>query len=756
MIKRLIRNDCRQNKLVTAAIICFMAVSAALMSLTVLLFGSLLNSIDRLMETAETPDFLQMHSGELDSREIEAFAAERPDVDRMQIVKFLNLENGELSLGGQSLADSTQDNGLCVQSGQFDYLLDLEGGRIHAAPGEVYVPVCYRGEYGTHAGDIFRIGTQELSVEGFLRDSQMNSMMASSKRFLVSEEDYERLRPLGDEEVMIEFRLKDGADISAFATAYGDAGLPASGPTITRPLIRLMNALSDGMMILVILLVSVVILAVSILCIRCILLTSLEKDRREIGMMKAVGIARKDIRSLYFSKFLMLSMFGAVLGELTALPVSVSLCRQMNELYGLPDRMAGIRLLSAAGTLAVEGMILLSVHRTLRVTEKMTAVEALYGTGRFEKKKNRWLFAAVVAAAATALILIPQNIASTLSSPRFVTYMGIGSSQIRIDVRQTEQIDTVTAAILADLEKDERTEGAVAMETRSYRAVLDDGREYSLLIECGDHGRFPVSYSEGSWPAEENEIALSELNASELGLGVGDSFTIGLNQSEAEETIHCRVCGIYSDITNGGKTAKACFPQPENVGPPMWSILYVTLKDGSSIAEWTEHIQARVRDYGSGIRVTDISSYVSATYGQTILRIRKAAVLAMAASCLVLATVVLLFVRLTVWQERSDCSLKKALGFVSAEIRMEYLKRALAYMLAGTAAGVFLGLVPGQKLAALLLGSLGASGFCFLIDPVRVFLIIPAVTVFVAVLAAWISLKEVDRIRASECCLGRE
>ena len=58
MKKRLIKNDFSNNKLVTAAVVCFMAVSAALMGLSVLLFGCLLNSIDRLMEAAETPDFL--------------------------------------------------------------------------------------------------------------------------------------------------------------------------------------------------------------------------------------------------------------------------------------------------------------------------------------------------------------------------------------------------------------------------------------------------------------------------------------------------------------------------------------------------------------------------------------------------------------------------------------------------------------------------------------------------------------------------
>ena len=756
MKKRLIRNDCENNKLATAAVICFMAVSAALTGLSVLLFVSLLNSIDRLMGTAETPDFLQMHSGEIDVSALEAFSAAQPGIDRMQISAFLNLENGELSLGNHPLADNSQDNGLSVQNSSFDYLVDPAGNRIRVSPGSVFVPICYRDEYEIKTGDLMRIGTQELTIAGFLRDSQMNSMMASSKRFLVNEQDYERLKSLGDEEYLIEFKLQKGEDVNAFATAYGDAGLPCNGPAVTYPLIRLMNALSDGMMILVILLVSVVILAISILCVRYILLTSLEKDKREIGMMKAIGISRADIHSLYFSKFLILSVIGAVIGMFCALAVSVPMRRQMNDLYGIPDNTGLIYLLSAAGILAVEGLILLSVHRTLRTADSLSAVEAMYGSGRFESRKNRYLFIAVITAAAAALILIPQNIASTLASPRFVTYMGVGSSQVRIDIRQTDRIETVSRTILSDIEKDEQTENAVLMETRSYRVLLEDGREYSLLIENGDHSQYPVSYTEGSWPAEKDEIALSVLNASDLGVGIGSYVMVRLRENDTDRIVRCRVCGIYSDITNGGKTAKARFENYENPESPMWSVIYVTLKDPDAAAAWAGRYQDLLKGYEASIRVTDISNYVKATYGQTITRVQKAAVLTTFASCLVLAIVVLLFIRLTIWQERGDCSLKKALGFISAEIRFSYLKRSLIYILAGTAAGVFLGVVPGQYLAGLLLGSLGASGFHFIIDPARTFIFVPLLIIAVAVSAERISLNEIEAIKAYECCTGRE
>ena len=229
-----------------------------------------------------------------------------------------------------------------------------------------------------------------------------------------------------------------------------------------------------------------------------------------------------------------------------------------------------------------------------------------------------------------------------------------------------------------------------------------------------------------------------------------------LRQNGTDKTVRCRICGIYSDITNGGKTAKACFEDQNNSEPPMWSVIYVTLKDPETAAAWTDRYQGISQNYDASIRVTDISQYLNATYGQTIARIQKASLLTLAASCLVLAVVVLLFIRLTIWQERGDCSLKKALGFISADIRFSYLKKSLIYILTGTAAGVFLGVIPGQNLAGMLLGSLGASGFHFIIDPVRTFFVVPAVIVVVAVSAERISLNEISRIKAYECCVGRE
>ena len=248
MERKMIVNDIRANKLLAVSICFFMTASAFLAALAGMLSAGLLGSVEVLMEKAKTPDFLQMHTGTIEEEEVFRLAGENEAVESCQILKFLNLSNASLTLGGQSMTDSTQDNGVCTQSAAFDFLLDMENEVITVREGEIYVPVCYRQEYGLEAGQTVQIGARTFVIAGFLRDSQMSSMMASSKRFLVCGKDYERLRAQGTEEYLIEFLLREETDVNVFAKEYADAKLPANGPAITRPLIRMMNALSEGLL----------------------------------------------------------------------------------------------------------------------------------------------------------------------------------------------------------------------------------------------------------------------------------------------------------------------------------------------------------------------------------------------------------------------------------------------------------------------------------------------------------------------------
>lgn len=751
MIGKLIRSDIRNNRFLSVAVCLFMAVCVMLFGVTVFLLTGLSSSVAGIMETAKTPDFLQMHTGELDEKALEAFAQEDGAVEAWQVSTFLNLENGILTLNGKSLADSTQDNGVCVQSKQFDFLLSMENTLPEVNQGEVYVPVCYMQQYDLHAGEIMEIGDRQFTIGGFLRDSQMNAMMASSKRFLVHEKDFEALASIGQAEALIEFRLKEGEDPDAFARRYEAVGLPDNGPAITYPLIRMMNTLSDGLMILILGLIAVATLVISLLCVRFILLAGMEKDRREIGMLKAIGVGNRRIRFLYFAKFLALAGAGLALGLLGAFALQKPLFRQIQELYGRPENVAGMYLWAVASALAVLGVQLLSLWRLLKRTEKLSPVKCLQGIPEEKQKGTRkqYVFIGAVAAVSLFLMLLPQNLYSTISSPKFVGYMGIGEGQLRLDVRQTRDISEKTRGIREDLGKDGEVARFVSLQTVSCPVRTLDGGSGSLTLELGDHGVFPVRYASGHAPQAEGELALSVLNAQQWNLGLGDTVTLKAGAVWKPYV----VCGLYSDVTNGGKTAKAFSLLGEH--EVMWSVFYITLQEGVSEEDWIARHQRAWEDLsGGGIKLISIGEYVRGTYGQTISQIRQAANLTLLVAAVILWLVTVLFLRLVIQQQRYEISLRKALGFSSGEIERLYGKKSMAAVLCGAGAGLLVGLPAGNLVAKAILANMGAAGFSFLLNGKMVFLVLPGAVLLIGWLAVKTGSGAIRRIRAFECCMG--
>ncbi|MDE6973739.1 MAG: FtsX-like permease family protein [Lachnospiraceae bacterium] len=768
---KLIWNDINGHKLHSGAMLFFMTISAMLLALTVILSVGLLGAIDDLMDKAQVPDYIQMHNASLlesEKEEISRFASQCGEVTAWQVCPFLNLDNSQVMIGGKCLADSTQDNGLVLQGEQFDFLLDTENNIPEALPGEIYVPVCYRSLYDLSAGDRMTFGDWEFEIAGFLRDAQMNSMMASSKRFLIHEADFERIREeagsgsapsdglgLYREEYLIEFMLKDQVDVNAFGTAYGAADLPAQGPAITRPLIRMMNGLSDGTMIAVLFLISMVVLLISILCIRFMVSLQMERDRKEVGMLKALGIGRRQIRQIYLAKYVLFCGLGAFIGLLFSFALKVPLAKQVQELYGAAQGGAKAVFLAILSVLFTEGIILCSIRRFLKKTEQMPALEALFSMQEKKTGKGQYLVIGGVAAFCVFLALVPQNLYSTMSDPEFVTYMGIGKSMIRMDLRQTEKagsygdVDLAVGQIAAALEQDTQVEKYVTLRTVSGMAVLPEGKTVNLTLETGDHGIFPVSYSKGRLPQGEGEIALSAMNAKELGLDLGDKLQLwGSAKEDGAVKTDYIVCGIYSDITNGGKTAKV--RSIDSHEPAIWSVLYVSLKDPAQKGQWL----AGYRKMGA--EVTDIEDYVKHTYGQTLGQLHKASLTALVAGVFVLIVVTMLFVRLIVEQDRYEVSFYKALGFTGRVLKRKYLIKGMLPVIAGIGAGLLAGNLLGEGICGMILQSFGADSFRFVIHPVKALLLTPALLLAVAAAGVWMGIRELKKIGACECCMGKE
>ena len=753
MNRKIIQRDIAGNKAVSFLTVLFITAAAMLLSLAGILVTNLFGSIDRLMADAKTPHFMQMHTGDVDFEELEAFAEGNSAVEDFQVLEFLNVGGEKIRLGENSLALSVQDNGFSVQSSRFDFLLDENNRPAQPKDGELWVPVCYNRDHTVQAGDKAVINGKTFVVTGFVRDSQMNSTLASSKRFVVSAGDYAQLKEVGSVEYLIEFRLKDLSDLSEFESAYSASQMPANGPTLSWPLFRMISAVSDGIMIAVILLVSVIVILIALLCIRFTLLAKIEDDYREIGVMKAVGIRVSDIQSIYLAVYAVLAAAGCIMGFLLSLTLRGPLQESIRANLGESGNDGLSFLLGMAGTLLLFFFILFFIRRILKRFRRISPVQAIRqgseqenvrGGKSLRLSKNRWLSANLFLAVkdiaarkrlyltmlfviilACFIMVVPQNLYHTISDSSFVTYLGVGRCDLRMDIQQTEELEEKAGSVGEYLERDSAVETYAVFVTELFDQEQEDGTTEQIKVELGNHGAFPLQYVDGRLPSRDSDIALSVLYAEEMDKKVGDKMVLLTDKGEKQLT----VCGIYSDITNGGKTAKAAF-QP-GTREAAWSTVCVNLKQPGVLAEKTEEY-SRKFPYA---KVSGMEDYVAQTFGQTLRAVRTASVGAGFVAVVVTLLVILLFMKLLTAKDRYSIAVLKSVGFTGSDISRQYIWRSVLVVILGILLGSVLAGTLGERIAGVAISSLGAAAFHFTEDPLSSFVLSPAVLLFTALAA---------------------
>lgn len=767
IVRAMIWNDIKRGRAAAIAIVLFVAAASMLVSLAAILIVHLSGALHTLMTQAETPHYMQMHAGEIDRQRLAAFAERHPNAAEHQVLEFLNIDGSRIILGGQSLTHSVQDNGFSTQSERFDYLLDLDGKRIQVSDGELYVPLSYRRNGEIEVGGQAVISGMPLKIAGFVRDSQMNASLSSSKRFLVSRNDYAALVGSGNVEYLIEFRLKDPSAIGEFETDYASEGLEANGPSVTYPLFRLVNALSDGLMIAVVLLAGLFVTAIAILCIRFTLLAKLEDEYREIGVLKAIGIRVKDMKRIYSAKYAALTAAGGILGYALSMIGQGMLLANIRLYMGESGDAAYAPLLGIAGILLVCFAVIAYVHRVLRRFHHLSAAEAIrFGTAQGSAagaarpslhtnrlfslnallgirdvwaRKRLYLTMLAVLVLACFILVVPQNMFHTISSDRFIRYMGIGSYDLRIDIQQTDRMADKAGEIMAALESDAAIAKYAALTTRSFPLRTAAGSHENLKVELGDHSLFPVAYTEGRAPVTESELALSTLNADELGKSTGDRITLQIDGKERILT----VSGIYSDITNGGRTAKAVF----DGGPAdiMRMVVIAELTDPSLAGH-------KATEYGGRFgyaKVSDVDAFVNQTFGSTIHAVGKASKVAVVVALLIAALVTILSMNLLIAKDRYAIAVLRAIGFTRSDVRVQYVTRAIVVLTAGIAAGMLLANTVGERLAGAVMSALGSTVFQFTVNPLSAYVLSPLMMTGAVLIAAMIGTSRAGRLPIS-------
>ncbi|NLY08692.1 MAG: FtsX-like permease family protein [Tissierellia bacterium] len=595
----------------------------------------------------------------------------------------------------------------------------------------------------------------------------MNAALVSSKRFVVSEQDFQNLINEGSLESLIEFRFFDPSVSTEIENAYVENGLEANGPpAITHSIFKVINLITDGIFIALLMMISLFIVGISLLCVRFTIVAKIEEEYKEIGILKAIGMNSKKIGKIYLSKYVFLAGVSSLVGYLLSFILKRPFIKNIELAMGKGDGpFLGI-ILGALGSTIVFLIVYLYIKSALRKFKKISPAQALRFGAPISKKKvgglstlllnvldeNKYIgikdlifdrriyfTMALVLVLSVFLILVPMNMYNTIEDRSFMGYLGVGDYDVRIDVSQRDDIEEKATEILNEIYTDGRISDTNLLISRMLDVELESGKIEKLKVEFGNHEKFKVNYLEGKPPIRDDEIALSNMIAKDLEVEYGSKINLLINGEKKP----MKVSGIYSDITNGGKTAKAAFET--NAGKVLWGVVSISAKEKEKSYEILE-------DYKSNYpyaKVSDTKEYINQVFGSTILSVGNVAKISAVVTLILVFTLTLLFMRMIYFKNRREVALLKALGFKNGDIHKQYIFKVLIIIVASCAIGIILANTLGELIGSKILSLFGAVGINFISNTLISYLLVPLGLLIMVLIATTLSLRDVKGLKIS-------
>jgi putative ABC transport system permease protein len=749
-----------------------MTLAAGLVVAAAIVVTQLITSMTGMYKTAKPPHFLQMHTGEINQTAIDQFNASYPGVTAWQTVPMIDVYGDELKVYGEDefdLSDCRLDISLVKQNKEYDLLLDENRNALNMNKGEIGIPVILLDSYNIKLGDKVVLTskgvTREFKAAAFVHDAQMNSTLASSTRMLISDEDFEELfGNAGRNEYLIETYFTDKSMASDFQTAYQKAGLPQDGQAVTYTVIFLLSAFRDIMMAMVLVLVSVLLVMVALMCIKYTVMAALEDEIVEIGTMKAIGMSYRDIRNLYLAKYKMMAAAGIVMGYVLALLLSNVFTAHVSSAFGKQP----VSILTISLPVAVCVLVYFITNhyckRILKKLKKITVVDALVTLKGFGKKEHvkdglhrskklavnllmsvretlhnfgGYTIVFMVMLIVSGIMIVPMNILNTMKSREFISYMGSSMDDILIEIDSGENLkgryENIKKLLNEDADIKEFKEfGRVRVET-----INSENKWMNLDVDCGNDSGKELKYLDGRAPSAENEIALSKLNADEMGKKTGDTAMLKYNGTEKRFV----VSGIYQDVTSGGKTAKAVYNFPgAHAGKYQFAVNLTDEADPKvKASKWSDKM-------GGGYDIEPMKEFINQILGGVTRQVEVAAAAVMVIGLLLSALIVVLFMKLRLAKDAAQIAAMKAIGFTNSDVRKQYLYKIGMVSIAGILAGTIVSNMLGESIvsAAMSMMGLGISKITFIINPWTAFILLPLVLLGAVAGMTWFSAGQIQ------------
>lgn len=788
MFFRVLKKDLFKKTALNIIMLIFIIMSTMFLAGSVNSLMTATDSLEKFMEVSNVPDLTFILTDYPGNREkAEKLARENEELfsEPYFSASYMTTDD-RFTYGDGKVLESTQTLAICEDQPKYGYLFDENNQRLNLKKGEISLPLICKDKNDIKIGDkiYLDIGSKkmEFTLAAFTKDAMFGSEFISVKRIACSSEDFKTLSQKLDPTQFVSStvffantnNVKEAQNL--FRTQKIQTILDADKSVFKWTYV--MNSIIS----IVFVVASLCLLLIAVCILRFTIIFTLEGDYKEIGVLKAIGVRNQFVRTLYISKYFVLSAVGASLGLIASFPFEKMLTKEMNKSFvSIESGKIAVNILCA---FCIVLCICLFCFWCTRRLNKFSAIDAIRsgesgerfskkGFIRLEKRKKLRPFAFLALndvlsnpkqffvmimtfVFGVLMLIIPINAVSTLRDDSIVNMFGISQSdyfmmdqKFVVEILSNSGTRETIRKYLRESEDKLAKEGINANVTAEmgFSTVISslDGDDYTevLMLQGIDTDADSYVYTDGTAPKLANEIALSEVTAETLGVKIGDTVKAAVG----EETGEYIVTAKFQTMNNLGKGARINDVKALDYAQCSGAYSFQIFLDEPA----DEDVSGKIKKaLGNDVDVMTCAQYVENNIGSIESQLESISQFLLILMVCVNSLVVFLMVKSFIMREKNQIAMLKSIGFRNSTIKAWYIARIGTVLIISIILAFLLSILLNLYVIPIPFKMMGASNIKIIVDWLNAYLIYPAIIFICTIIAAALSVIGIGRISARE------
>ena len=795
MYKNILKKDLKRNKSFNVIVLILIIIASTFISSSLNNMIAITKGLNGYFDKVGLTDYIMLVIEELESIEnVDNFLKNNENVKDYKEDEFLAMFDVDLGIGKeiQLIINSFDIN-------QQKFLDENNKIITEIKDGEVYVPKKFLDDYGFNPGDEIQLNVdtskslfnptaegepgdsfnESYIIAGICKDAFLGSNFVGNVRFIVNDNELAKLKEGAEPASIYCYSINtDNLDDLRNDINKNNFNINFAGD---RGLIKMMYFM-DMVMAGILLIVSLILILISFTILRFSILFAISEEYRDIGVMKAIGIKTHRIRSLYVIKQLVLSIISVAFAFILSGFVGSFFLRQVSKNIALESDTNTI-FVSILSSMALVLIIASYSFFCTRGIKKITPVEAIRGISGAKERKRKGFFSLKNSKLATyaflavndisssfkkfimliltfivgfLLIIVLVNTKNTLKSDNFITMFAMAPSDVFMS-NTTDQVklmyEKTTDEILSYYEsleeklKDMDIDAEVFCESLFHLNVTKGELSASVLAYYGNNiSTDRYTYSQGTAPRLENEIALTEVTAKEIDARIGDKVKIKSADIEDEYI----VTAFFESMNNLGAgvrySEKATVNNQATAGQYGIQVKYLDKPSRRQKEERLKILEELMPDYD----IETAGEYITDLLGSVANDLDSFIKLILLIVLMINILVTILMVKSFLIKEKGEIAMLKSLGFRNFTLVKWQVTRIGILLLLSVLIALILS-TPLSKIAIIpIFKVMGASQISFEIKPLEVFLIYPLIIFTVTLIASALTALDLRKVSPQE------